>query len=186
MTQQPSFVGTVLVAPPETQGEFARTIILVCGHDDQGAIGIVLNKKIPSLYVNDLLEQLNIDTHDSFSKKIPLFSGGEVDIGRGFVLHSTEYTHDQSIFVTPSIFLTATLDVLNRLGEGRGPQKNLLALGYTNWEKGQLEQEIKSHRWLWTECSDDLVFSSEDEKWEKLIQKLGPDRARLSVEGGCC
>jgi putative transcriptional regulator len=186
MNYDVSFVGTILIAMPHLQGELAKTVILVCGHDEKGAVGLVINKKIPALYLDDLLEQLNIPTYENFPKRIPLFAGGEIDMGRGFVLHSNDYIHDQTTAITSTISLTATLDILNRIASGNGPRVSLLALGYTNWEPGQLEQEIKDNKWLWTACSEDLVFKDSDEKWLNLTNRLGSQGGHLSLGGGQC
>lgn len=184
--QQTSLVGTILIAMPQLIGDLVKSIILICGHDDKGAVGLIINKKIPALYLDDLLGQLNIPVTPSFPKKIPLFSGGEVDMGRGFVLHSNDYVHEQTTPINDTISLTATLDVLNRIGSENGPKHSLLALGYTNWEPGQLEQELKDNKWLWANCSDDLVFKDQDDKWQHLIHELGAHGGRLSLDGGHC
>lgn len=186
MPLQSSLVGTILIARPHLQDNLARTVILICGHDDNGAVGLIINRKIPSLYLDDLLEQLNIPTADSFPKKVPLYAGGEADMGRGFVLHSNDYHHEQTIPINDTISLTATLDILNRIGEGVGPKRTLLALGYTNWENGQLEQELKANKWLWTDCTDELVFNNNDEKWQELINSLGSSDANFSWDIGRC
>jgi putative transcriptional regulator len=186
MSIQSSLVGTLLIATPHLAGEFVKSIILICGHDSKGAVGLIINKKVPALYLDDLLEQLNIPVAPSFPKKVPLFAGGDVDMGRGFVLHSNDYTHEQTTPINDTISLTATLDVLNRMGAGTGPKLSLLALGYTNWEPGQLEQELKDNKWLWTECSDDLIFNDQDEKWQSLINQLSSHGGHLSLNGGHC
>lgn len=184
--QQSSLVGTVLIAMPHQTGEFLRSIILICGHDEKGAVGLIINKKIPALYLDDLLEQLGIPVAASLPKKIPLFAGGDVDMGRGFVLHSNDYVHEQTTPINDTISLTATLDVLNRIGAGNGPKQSVLALGYTNWEAGQLEKELKDNKWLWTTCSKDLIFKDQDEKWQRLINDLSADGGHLSIDGGRC
>jgi putative transcriptional regulator len=184
--QQSSLVGTVLIAMPQQAGEFVKSIILICGHDEKGAVGLIINKKIPALYLDDLLEQLSISVVPSFPKKVPLFAGGEVDMGRGFVLHSNDYVHEQTTPINETISLTATLDVLNRIGSGNGPKKSVLALGYTNWEPGQLEQELKDNKWLWTICKDDLIFKDQEDKWQHLINEISADGGHLSIDGGRC
>jgi putative transcriptional regulator len=186
MLSHSSLVGTILISMPNLQGELAKSVILICGHDDKGAVGLIINKKIPALYLDDLLEQLDIPIIDKFPKHVPLYIGGEVDIGRGFVLHSNDYRHEQSIPINNTISLTATLDILNQIGSGHGPKLSLLALGYTNWEKGQLEQELKDNKWLWTECSETLIFKDNDDKWQTLIGNFGSQNGRLTLDGGHC
>lgn len=181
-----SLVGTVLIAPPQLKDDFAKSLIVICGHDNNGAVGITINKTIPSLYLDDLLEQLDISMHDSFPKRVPIFAGGESDMGRGFVLHSNDYWHEQTIPVTETISLTATLDVLNKIGGGKSPSKNLLALGYVNWEKGELEKELRQDKWLWTTCTDELVFNFNEDKWQTLIDRLSLGSGHISAEGGRC
>ena len=186
MSLHSSLIGTLLIAAPHLTGEFVKSIILICGHDSKGAVGLIINKKVLALYLDDLLEQLNIPVTPSFPKKVPLFAGGEMDMGRGFVLHSNDYSHEQTTHINESISLTATLDVLNRIGAGTGPKQSLLALGYTNWEPGQLEQELKDNKWLWSACSDDLIFNDQDEKWQNLINQLSSHGGHLSLGGGQC
>jgi putative transcriptional regulator len=181
-----SLVGTILVAMPNLKDELAKSVILICGHDDKGAVGLIINKKIPALYLDDLLEQLNIPVIESFPKHVPLYAGGEIDMGRGFVLHSNDYHHEQTIQINDTLSLTATLDVLNRIGAGNGPKLNLLALGYTNWEYGQLEQELKDNKWLWMECSDDLIFQDTEDKWQTLINTLRSQGGHLALDSGRC
>jgi putative transcriptional regulator len=185
MNFNPSLVGTVLIAPPHLKDELAKTVILICGHDENGSVGLVINKKIPALYLDDLLQQLNIPIIEDFPKRIPLYAGGEIDMGRGFVLHSNDYTHEQTIHVTKTVLLTATLDILTRIGSGNGPKHSLFSLGYTNWEKGQLEQEIIDNKWLWTPCSDALIFQDSDDKWQRLIHQVGSGGS-IALEGGRC
>lgn len=181
-----TLVGTVLVAAPTLKEDLAKSLIVICGHDDNGAVGLTINKVIPSLYLDDLLEQLDISIHDNFPKRVPIFAGGEIDMGRGFVLHSNDYWHDQTIPVTDTISLTATLDVLNKIGSGQAPNKSLLALGYVNWEKGELEQELRQDKWLWTTCTDELVFSQNEDKWAMLIQRLSLGSGHIAADGGRC
>lgn len=186
MPLKTSLVSTILVAMPHLQGELAKSVILICGHDDNGAVGLVINRKIPSLYMDDLLEQLKIPVKDTFPKRVPIFVGGEHDMGRGFVLHSNDYKHEQTIPISDSISLTATLDILNQMASGTGPKRNFLGLGYTNWDKGQLEQELKDNKWLWLPCSDTLVFDDQDDKWETLIRQVLGVNGRISMDGGRC
>jgi putative transcriptional regulator len=185
--------GQILVAMPTIRDErFARTVIYLCAHSDEGAMGIVINQPAPNIKFRDLLVQLNVvksknkielpPTADS----VRVLKGGPVETGRGFVLHSADFFIENSTLpIDGGICLTATLDILKAIVHGKGPNNALLALGYAGWAPGQLESEIHANGWLHCDADADLVFGSEtDTKYALALQKIGIDPARLSSDAG--
>ena len=162
---------------------FARTVVFLCAHGDEGAMGLVVNREADNISFDDLLEQLGID--DPTINALPIHSGGPVETGRGFVLHSRDYFQEGSIEVTDSVAMTATVDILRSIAEGGGPRKRLLALGYAGWGQGQLESEIQANGWLIADADDDILFSFDvEQKWVQALANLGVDPAALSGTAG--
>ncbi len=162
---------------------FARTVVFLCAHGDEGAMGLVVNREADNISFDDLLEQLGID--DPTINALPIHSGGPVETGRGFVLHSRDYFQEGSIEVTDSVAMTATVDILRSIAEGGGPRKRLLALGYAGWGQGQLESEIQANGWLIADADDDILFSFDvEQKWLQALANLGVDPAALSGTAG--
>ena len=179
------FTGQLLIAMPGMQDErFYKTVIYLCAHTDDGAMGLVLNQVIKGLSFPGLLEQLGIDGGVS-DRSVPIHFGGPVESGRGFVLHSNEYQQDSTLEVDGVISLTATVDVLKAIARGRGPKHSLLALGYAGWGPGQLDDEIRANGWLQAPADMDLIFDdAQVDKWERSIAKIGIDPGMLSDEVG--
>lgn len=177
--------GQMLIAMPQMQDpRFARSVVYICAHTAEGAMGLVVNRLFSSLNFPDLLEQLNIET-TPLCDPIRVHFGGPVEAGRGFVLHSTDYRQDTTLLVDDHVGLTATVDVLRAIAEGRGPRQSLLALGYAGWGAGQLDGEIRDNAWLNVPSDDDLLFGEEIEnKWERAIAKIGVDFSKLSANAG--
>jgi len=177
--------GQLLIAMPNMRDpRFARTVIYVCAHNADGAMGLVVNRLVGSVTFPDLLTQLGIDT-DATMEEIRVHFGGPVESGRGFVLHSGEYHHASTLRVAQQMALTATIDILQDIAKGRGPRRCLLALGYAGWGAGQLDAEIQSNGWLNVAADDQLVFDENlDNKWERAIAKLGIDPSLLSSDAG--
>ncbi len=179
------FTGQLLIAMPHMgDPRFARSIIYICAHTSDGAMGLVINRQIDSITFTDLLVQLNIDTTD-INNKIQVMFGGPVEVGRGFVLHTSDYVDKSTLLVDNEVALTATLDVLKDIAAGSGPRRNLLALGYAGWGPGQLDAEIEANGWLNVAADEDLVFDQDlDTKWERAMAKLGVDLTKLSGQSG--
>ena len=179
------FTGQLLIAMPGMRDEqFYKTVIYVCAHTEEGAMGLVLNQVIKGLSFPSLIEQLGIDEAVSDST-VPIHFGGPVESGRGFVLHSNEYQRDATLEVDDSVSLTATIDVLKAIAGGRGPKQSLLALGYAGWAPGQLDDEIRANGWLQVPADMDLIFGDNQvNKWELSIAKIGIDPGMLSDEVG--
>jgi len=180
-----SLAGQLLVAMPGIGDErFDRSVIYLCGHSEDGAMGLIVNKPVDDITFPELLEQLGIEGDPD--QQIRVLFGGPVETGRGFVLHSTDYNATGSTLqVSDEIGLTATLEILEQIAKGEGPERSLLALGYAGWAPGQLEEEILSNGWLHCRPSPDLLFgTSDDTKWEQALAELGIDPAQLSGDAG--
>jgi putative transcriptional regulator len=177
--------GQLLIAMPNMRdSRFARTVIYVCAHNSDGAMGLVINRLVGSVTFPDLLQQLGIDA-DHVAEEIRIHFGGPVESGRGFVLHSGEYEHDTTLKVATEVALTATVDILQDIAGGQGPRRSLLALGYAGWGPGQLDSEIQANGWLHVAADEELVFGENlDDKWERAIAKLGVDVSLLSGDAG--
>ncbi|WP_419903605.1 YqgE/AlgH family protein [Kiloniella sp.] len=175
--------GKLLIAMPQmTDPRFSRSVIYVCAHNEDGAMGLVVNQLIESLTFVDLLEQLGIKKTDAASQ-IRVHFGGPVECGRGFVLHSSEYQQDSTMLVAGTIAMTATLDILNDIANNEGPNKSLLALGYAGWGPGQLTEELHQNGWLIADHDEDILFGSDlINKWDLAMSKIGIDPNLLSSE----
>ena len=186
-TENSSLIGQILIATPQmTDPRFMHAVILICGHDHNGAMGLILNRLVEELSLQDLVDQLDVQADkNTTSAPIPIHFGGPIEIGRGFVLHSTDYVHEASIRITSEIALTSTIEILSLVAQGIGPAKKLLALGYAGWSTGQLEAELQKNSWLQVESDLELVFSPYlGEKWQNALSKIGVDPNLLSPEYG--
>jgi putative transcriptional regulator len=180
-----------LIAMPGMKDDrFARSVIYVCAHSDEGAMGLIINQSQP-LRFPDLLVQLGIMNEQEAIRLPPptrdfvVRNGGPVDRSRGFVLHSDDYMVESSLPVSEEICLTATIDILRAISSGRGPRKALMALGYAGWGAGQLEHEIAENGWLTCPASTDLLFDSDiDRKYDRILASIGIDLVRLSHTAG--
>jgi putative transcriptional regulator len=180
-----SLAGQMLIAMPQMQDRrFERSVILLCAHSEDGAMGLVINKLIESLTLPELLTQLGIDG-DGLRGKAHVHFGGPVESGRGFVLHSADYNEEGTITVGGDLALTATLDILRAIGRGDGPRRSLLALGYAGWGPGQLDAEIQANGWLHVAADEGIVFGDDfKDKWQRALGKLGIDPIALSGDAG--
>lgn len=190
MTEAPetpdnSLTGSLLVAMPGmSDPRFAHSVIYICAHSGDGAMGLIVNRIVESLDFTELLTQVGVDDI-TVTRDLPIHYGGPVETGRGFVLHSREYRHEGTISVDDHIGLTASVDVLREVARGGGPDKCLLALGYAGWGSGQLEIEMQENGWLHVPADDDLIFSETiDDKWRSAILKIGIDPNMLSSTSG--
>lgn len=178
--------GQILIAMPGmADPRFDRSVILICAHSDEGAMGLIINKPMEDLSFSTLLEQLGIP-RALHGRDIRVQFGGPVERGRGFVLHSPDWEASGSTLSVPGGYgMTATLDILQALAQGGGPDKALLALGYSGWGPGQLESEIARNDWLTCEASAGLVFAADDGgKWSAALRGMGIDPLTLSAAAG--
>lgn len=181
----PYLAGQLLIAMPGMRDpRFEKTVIYMCAHNADGAMGLVVNRALESLSFPDLLEQLGIETSGT-GGKIDIHFGGPVESGRGFVLHSRDYLQDATMVVDHDVALTATVDILKAMAGGKGPLQSLLALGYSGWGPGQLDSEIMGNGWLSVPADNDLVFGAGlEDKWDRAMGKIGIDPRMLSDEAG--
>lgn len=180
-----SLAGQLLVAMPQmTDPRFARSVVYLCAHTEEaGAMGLVINKLLAALTMDELFIHLKLEPSRLNSQR-PVHFGGPVDPGRGFVLHSQDYREEATLSVG-EFGVTATLDILRAIGRGEGPGRSLLALGYAGWAPGQLDGEIQANGWLSVEADPDLVFGNDlDGKWEQALKKLGVSLSMLSTDAG--
>src|SRR4051812_7712079 len=185
--------GQMLIAMPAMNDErFTRSLIYVCAHSSEGAMGIVVNQRAGNIKFPDLLVQLEVIPAaeriqlPTRAEDVKVLKGGPVETGRGFVLHSADYFIENSTLpIDEGICLTATLDILKAIAKGNGPSSAILALGYAGWAPGQLETEIQSNGWLHCAADPELIFGSDiDSKYEKALRKLGVGLGQLSSEAG--
>ncbi|MGQ0672181.1 MAG: YqgE/AlgH family protein [Hyphomicrobium sp.] len=185
--------GQLLIAMPiMTDRRFARSVIYMCAHSEEGAMGLIINYRAPHINFPDLLERLGIVTGGA-DDGIPadlldrhVHVGGPVETGRGFVLHSADYhASDSTLAIDDGISLTATIDILKAIAAGRGPHQSLLALGYAGWSPGQLENEIQANGWLHCPADSELLFDPDlDNKYVRAMAKIGIDPSHLVSDAG--
>jgi len=185
--------GQMLIAMPSMGDErFARSVIYVCAHSTEGAMGIVINQPAADISFPDLLVQLDVVPAADLIQVAPragsikVLKGGPVDTQRGFVLHSSDFFIENSTLpIDDGICLTATLDILKAIARGSGPRSALLALGYAGWAPGQLENEIQHNGWLHCPADAELIFGADTGgKYQLALKKIGIDLAMLSSEAG--
>ncbi|MBO0766284.1 MAG: YqgE/AlgH family protein [Hyphomicrobiaceae bacterium] len=184
--------GQLLIAMPYMSDKrFARSVIYMCAHSAQGAMGLIVNQRAPHISFSELLGQLSIEGDGLAGREADLMDvdvhvGGPVETGRGFVLHSSDYfAADSTLAIDEDVSLTATVDILRAIARGKGPSRAMLALGYAGWRPGQLEDEIQSNGWLHCTSDLDLLFDRNlDQKYERALSKLGIDPSHLVCEAG--
>ncbi|MGB3246460.1 MAG: YqgE/AlgH family protein [Sulfitobacter sp.] len=178
--------GKLLIAMPGMgDPRFAHSLIYITAHSEKGAMGLMVNKPAPELKLSDVLDQL-VEGDIVGDGALGVHIGGPVETARGFVLHSDEYASAiETLRVAPGFALTATLDILEDIAAGRGPQKALMMLGYAGWGPGQLESEIARNGWLTCGADADLVFDLRDtRKWGAALESMGVDPLVLSATAG--
>jgi putative transcriptional regulator len=184
-TEDGYMTGQLLIAMPTmSDPRFERTVIYMCAHSADGAMGLVVNKQADEIDFPELLSQLEIET-EGVKEPIPVLVGGPVETGRGFVLHSLDYRQDSTLEVSDDVGLTATVDILRSIAEGEGPAHSLLTLGYAGWSAGQLDDEIQANGWLNVSADISLLFDGAlGEKWDRAVRKVGIDPSFLSADAG--
>jgi putative transcriptional regulator len=185
--------GKFLIAMPTIdEGVFARTVVYMCAHSAEGAMGLIINKPMAQPSFPDLLVQLEIIPEDqsirlpSQARSMKVHRGGPVDAARGFVLHSSDFHLDEATLpISEELSLTATVEILKAIAEDRGPDRSLLTLGYAGWAPGQLENEILDNGWLTADADPGIIFEVDDAKrYTRALAKIGVDIAALSPTAG--
>src|ERR1700726_1749779 len=185
--------GQMLIAMPSMRDErFSRSLIYVCAHSSEGAMGIIVNQIAANVNFPDLLVQLEVIPAAALTQlpqragTVKVLKGGPVETGRGFVLHSSDFFIENSTLpIDNGICLTATVDILKAIARGKGPESAVLALGYAGWGAGQLENEIQENGWLHCPADSELIFGADIEgKYGKALRKIGIEPGKLSSEAG--
>lgn len=186
-TQNGYLSGQLLIAMPQmTDPRFEHSVVFMCAHNSDGAMGLVVNKLVDSLNFTDLLRQMELEIEaDDLDERIQVHFGGPVESARGFVLHTPDYCSEATMQVDNGFAMTATVDVLRSIATGGGPAQAIFALGYAGWAPGQLDSEIQSNGWLNVTADHSLVFGrGHEDKWRQAVAKVGVDPSLLSSEAG--
>lgn len=186
LEELPFLDGKFLIAMPGVgDPRFDHSVIFMCAHTPEGAMGLMINRPVAGLSFADLMKQLNIKGGNVEHTPEVLF-GGPVENGRGFVLHSADYeSEDSTMTINEDVGMTATLDVLSHIAGGKGPTQRLLCLGYSGWGPGQLESEIQNNGWLISDADPAIIFDVPvADKWDSAAKAMGINPAMLSAEGG--
>lgn len=186
MGESTDFTGKLLIAMPGmSDPRFEKSVVFICAHSEDGAMGLIINKPAEDVRFSDLLDQLAI-TPSQANRDIPVHFGGPVEHGRGFVLHTSDYASNSSTLEVGEAFgMTATLDILEDIARGTGPAASVMALGYAGWGPRQLESEISRNGWLTCDATSELVFATDaDSKWQAALKTLGVDALTLSASAG--
>lgn len=185
MTDSTFLTGHLLIAMPTlADPNFSRTVTYICEHNDQGALGIVINRPL-EMDLGSVFQQLSMDLADPELAGRPVLQGGPVHQERGFVLHDSDQPFDATLAVTDVIRVTTSQDILSAMASGQGPRRVLLALGYAGWAAGQLEQEIGENAWLSVPATAHLLFDIPyEQRWQEAARLLGVDLSMLSTQAG--
>ena len=183
--QTASLVDKCLIATPAIKDPiFSSSLVYMCEHNENGSMGLVVNHET-SQVLEDIFEQLDIECRDENIRNQPVYIGGPVQLEQGFVLHSTAGPWQNSIEVASGIHLTSSIDILQAIASGKGPEDYLVILGFSGWASGQLESELQQNSWLTSACSADLLFHEKPEnKWQVAFDSLGFDLSSLSPVSG--
>lgn len=181
----------LLIAMPGLYGTpFAQSVILICSHSDEGAMGFVLNKQSDILFSEFMIKlkseaKPDVLLPENVSDLIPVHAGGPVEVGRGFVLHSGDYKSTSSMQLSSGLAITATLDILTAIAAGIGPKRAMLCLGYAGWSAGQLEDEMAENNWLSCPLNEDAVFDPDIDKiYTNTLASMGVEASQLSSFSG--
>lgn len=180
-----SLTNQLLIAMPGMQDpSFSSTVTLICEHNDDGALGIIINRPL-NLKLSGLFDQLSVEDANPEAANKPVVSGGPVGTERGFVLHGKEHSFDNTLVVSEDIHLTLSRDVIDAIATGEGPDKSLVAIGYAGWQPGQIEDELLANAWLNVTSTTELVFDTPfEDRWDSAARLLGVDIASISPNAG--
>ena len=180
-----SLVDKCLIATPAIKDPiFESSLVYMCEHNQKGSMGLVVNHETTQV-LDDIFAQLDIECHDDAIRSQPVYIGGPVQLEQGFVLHSTAGNWQNSVEVSHGIHLTSSLDILQDIARGEGPEDYLVILGFSGWASGQLESELQQNSWLTSSCDANLLFHQKPEdKWQVAFDSLGFDINMLSPVSG--
>lgn len=173
-----TLVGRFLVAAPSMPDErFQKSVVFLCKHDDDGALGIIVNNKVDDLPLGQVYKQLGIEVPRETAER-PVLFGGPVETSRGLVLHSADYKREETLLIDGGMALTASLEILKDMADGSGPKNAWLALGHSGWAPGQLDREMQDNAWLVVDGDAELVFDVDfAAKWQRALDRLGSKTA---------
>ena len=176
----------IIAMPAMSDPRFTRSVIYICAHSENGAIGLIINKLIESLSFSKICKQLKLDRKGmKVGYSGGIYFGGPVEIERGFILHSNDYSLESSTVINEQITMTASTQILQALANGEGPKKSIIALGYAGWGPGQLDAELRANAWLSIDSDQELIFSIKiADKWDKALEKIGVTPSLLSSDYG--
>ena len=185
----PYLTGKILLATPSMgDPRFSRAVIFICSHDQKGAMGLVVNHTLPGLSFQQLVGQLKIQsdiTVDLHKPRFRVMSGGPVESGRGFMLHTPDFQRHETVLLKSGFGVTGTVEALKDVLRGEGPQDMLFVLGYAGWTAGQLDAELQQNSWLVSDPDPSIIFHSiPEEKWTMAIERLGINPGMLSSVSG--
>lgn len=185
MSTATSLANQFLIAMPGLDDpNFSRSVTYICEHNDEGAMGLVINRPI-DMELGEVLRQLKVETHDDGVEHKPVYIGGPVLPDRGFILHRPHGGWESTLHVTASIAITTSLDILNAIACGYGPRDSLFALGYAGWTSGQLESEMADNSWLTVPADEHVLFElPPGARWRAAAELIGIDPALLSSDTG--
>jgi putative transcriptional regulator len=185
MDSDDSLTNQLLIAMPGMEDpNFSTTVTLICEHNDNGALGIIINRPL-NLKLSGIFDQLAVEDADPYAADSPVMAGGPVGTERGFVLHGNEHSFENTLAVSNDIQLTLSRDIIDAMATGTGPDRSLVAIGYAGWEPGQLEEEMLANSWLNVTATPELIFDTPfEQRWDSAARLLGVDIASLSPEAG--
>lgn len=185
MDSDDSLTNQLLIAMPGMEDpNFSTTVTLICEHNDDGALGIIINRPL-NLKLSGIFDQLAVEDADPEAADSPVMAGGPVGTERGFVLHGNEHSFENTLAVSNDIQLTLSRDIIDAMASGAGPDRSLVAIGYAGWEPGQIEAEMLANSWLNVTATPELIFDTPfEQRWDSAARLLGVDIASLSPEAG--
>lgn len=183
--KQTNLTNQFLISMPSLKDpNFEKTVTYICAHNEDGAMGIVINKPL-EIGLGEIFAQMDIPIDNADANNKTVYQGGPVQIDHGFILHQSSHEWDSSIIVSPDLTVTTSKDILEAMAEGDGPDESLVALGYAGWSAGQLEDELMANAWLTGPADSDIIFNTSSEKcWEAAAQHIGIDLEKLSSDIG--
>ena len=183
--QQTDLTNQFLISMPSLKDpNFEKTVTYICAHNEDGAMGIVINKPL-EIGLGEIFVQMDISVDNADANNKTVFQGGPVQIDHGFILHQSSKEWDSSIIVSPELTVTTSKDILEAIAEGEGPEESLVALGYAGWSAGQLEQELMDNAWLSGPADTEVIFNTSSEQcWQSAANHIGVDIEKLSSDIG--
>lgn len=181
-----NLAGKLLLAMPNmSDPRFYRSAIFMCTHDEDGAMGLIINHALLNLTLGQLMEQLKVPTTQHPLLATPVLAGGPVESGRGFIIHTPDFNQPETMHINSHFSVTGTVDALQLVGAGLGPKELVFVLGYAGWTAGQLEAEIQENAWMVAEADHEIIFNTPiEQKWDRAMGRIGVDPGMLSTTSG--